>query len=116
MRRPSTPISAQRKKRDAAIRSIDERIAEHLEQARASGELQSAESYGKPLVEMAGHAQTPGEFRLPFKILKNAEVPPPEIALFHQRATLRQQLAQCATEPERIALMKKLSELGACRA
>ena len=104
MRRPSTPISAQRKKRDSAIRSIDERIAEHLEQARATGELQSAQSYGKLLVEMAGHAQTPGEFRLPFKILKNAEVPPPEIALFHQRATLRQQLAQCATEPERVAV------------
>ena len=87
MRRPSTPISAQRKTRDAAIRSNDERIAEHLEQARASGELQSAESYGKPLVEMAGYAQTPGEFRLPFKILKNAELPPPEFALFHQRAS-----------------------------
>lgn len=110
-RRPSAPLSEQRKKRDAAIRSIDERIAEHLEQARATGELQSAESYGKPLVEMAGYAQTPEEFRLSFKILKNAEVPPPEIALFHQRATLRQQLAQCATEPERVAVMKKLSEL-----
>lgn len=35
---------------------------------------------------------TPDEFKLPFKILKNAGIAPPEIELFHERARLREAL------------------------
>ncbi len=108
---PSKPDSEPRKRRDAAIRSQDELIAEHLAQALASGELQSAESFGRPLAEAAGWAETPAEFRLPFKILKNAGVPPPELELFHRRADLREQIAGCACDGERKALQQTLSEL-----
>ena len=38
--------------------------------------------------EAEGWHETPTEFRLPFKILKNAGVAPPEIDLFHRRAAL----------------------------
>lgn len=107
----ATQDSEQRKKRDAEIRSMDEQIAEHLEFARRSGELQSAESYGKPMADMAGWAETPAEFRVPFKILKNAGVAPPEIELFHRRAALRQQLGECRSDAERKLLMTRLSEL-----
>lgn len=103
--------SERRKKRDTALRTLDEQIAQHLAEAYRSGELQSAESFGKPLKEMEGWSETPVEFRLPFKILKNAGVAPPELELFHQRAELRRRLEQAASEDERQALTKKLAEL-----
>ena len=68
-------------------------------------------SYGKPLAEMAGWDETPVEFRLPFKILKNADVPPPEIELFHRRAALRQALAAVSSDEERGRLQRELGEL-----
>ena len=108
---PSPTDSERRKARDAALRTQDQAIAEHLEQARRSGELQSAESYGKPMPEADGWHETPAEFRLPFKILKNAGVMPPEIELFHRRAALRRELAECCSEQERHALRQRLSEL-----
>ena len=109
MQRP--PDSEARKRRDAAIRSQDEAIAEHLAQAYSSGELQSAPSFGKPMAEPEGWTDTPVEFRLPFKILKNAGVPPPEVDLFHKRAELRAQLAEAVSAEERQTLTVKLSEV-----
>jgi hypothetical protein len=58
-----------------------------------------------------GWEQTPTEFRLPFKILKNAGVAPPEIEAFHRRAALRRELAAAATPERRQALQRQLSEL-----
>lgn len=103
--------SERRKKRDALLRSQDEAIAEHLAQAMRSGELQSAESYGKPMADQDDYLRTPVEFRLPFKILKNAGVTPPEIALSHKRAALRQQLDAATTDEERDTLKRRLGEL-----
>lgn len=61
--------------------------------------------------ESEGWAETPAEFRLPFKILKNAGVPPPEIELFHRRARLRERLSNAVSEEERQALAATLSEV-----
>ncbi len=108
---PRRPDTEARKRRDASIRSQDEAIAEHLEQARRSGELRSAPSFGKPLAEAEGWNETPVEFRLPFKILKNASMPPPEVELFHRRAALREAVEQAASPEQRTALMRQLSEL-----
>lgn len=109
MTRPTD--SHARQQRDAALRTLDEAIADHLTQAQRSGELQGAPSYGKPLAEMAGWDETPVEFRLPFKILKNAGVPPPEIELFHRRAALRQALADASSDEARGRLQRELAEL-----
>jgi hypothetical protein len=103
--------SERRKARDAALRTQDETIAEHLEQARVSGELQSARNFGRPMFDPEGWDETPAELRLAFKILKNAGVAPPEIELFHRRAALRDQIAACGSDSEREALRKRLSEL-----
>jgi hypothetical protein len=103
--------SERRKQRDASIRSLDEAIAEHLAEAQRSGELQSAESYGRPLAEAEGWAQTPLEFRLPFKILKNAGMPPAEVEMFRKRARLRAELEVAAGEAERRRLQQQLAEL-----
>lgn len=111
LRAPPTLESERRKKRDAALRSQDEMIAEHLASAWRSGELQAAPSFGKPMPEMEGWSETPGEFRLPFKVLKNAGVAPPELGLFHERARLREAIAACADPAQRLALQTRLSEL-----
>ena len=108
---PSPTDSERRKARDAALRTQDELIAEHLSEALRSGELQSAPSFGKPLAKDEGWDETPVEFQLPFKILKNAGVIPPEIELFHKRAALRRELEACTSEPERTALRQRLSEV-----
>lgn len=109
MKRPVD--SEARKRRDAAICSQDELIAEHLAHAYRCGELQSAPSFGKPLAESEGWSETPTEFRLPFKILKNAGVPPPEVEMFQKRAALREQLAAAGSEEERRALAARLAEV-----
>jgi hypothetical protein len=64
------------------MRSLDEEIAAYLQEAAAAGELRQAPSYGKPMDENDGWDETPADLRMPFKILKDAGVPPPEIELF----------------------------------
>ena len=108
---PSRADSDRRKAKDAALRSQDDAIADHLAEAMRSGELKSAPSFGKPMADAEGWSETPIEFRLPFKILKNAGVIPPEVELFHQRAQLRQQLEAASTESQRALLRQRLSEL-----
>jgi hypothetical protein len=92
-------------------RALDDEIARHLEDAQASGELQSARSYGKPLAAPEGWDETPEEFRQAFKILKDAGFAPPEVALFHERVDLRAAVEAAQSETERQALQRKLSEL-----
>ena len=91
--------------------TLDEQIAEMLEESMASGELQSAPSFGKPMQAVAGWDATPGPLRMPFKILKDAGFAPPEVPLFHERAALRRQV-EAATDPsDRQRLRQQLSEL-----
>lgn len=89
----------------------DDEIARHLEQARKSGELRQAESFGKPLDEDAGYLDTPESLRMPFKILKNAGFVPPEVERLRERAVLAAALQACNDEAQRQALQRKLSEL-----
>jgi hypothetical protein len=96
---------------EAPMRSLDEEIARHLREASAAGELQQAPSYGKPLAVDVGWDETPEALRMPFKILKDAGVTPPEIEMFRQRAKIREQLQTEIEGPERDALERKLNEL-----
>jgi hypothetical protein len=89
----------------------DDEIARHLAAAAASGELQAAPSYGKPLVEPEGWSETPDEFRQAFKILKDAGFAPPEVALFHERARLREAVEATHDESQKMPLLRRLSEL-----
>jgi hypothetical protein len=107
---PSPTDSERRKARDAALRTQDEVIGTHIAEALRSGELRTAPSFGRPMPEAEGWEETPAEFRLPFKILKNAGVMPPEIELFHRRAALRRELARAESEEERMTLRQRLSE------
>lgn len=89
----------------------DEEIARYLREAAASGELSRLPGYGKPMTADDGFEATPDEFRMPFKILRNAGFTPPEIEWFHQRAALQAQLQATQAPQERAALAARLSEL-----
>lgn len=82
------------------MRTWDEEIAHRLQEAAESGELARAQGYGKPLAADPGWDSTPDALRMPMKILKDAGVAPPEVALFHERARLKA-LLEAASEPER---------------
>lgn len=97
--------------RNTLLREQDERIARELAESMRSGELQSAASFGKPLSEADGWDETPVEFRMAFKVLKNAGVPPPELAVFQQRAALRRQLDAAVDEGEKQRLRQRLAAL-----
>lgn len=89
----------------------DEEIARHLREAAASGELTRLPGYGKPLPEDPGWSATPEEFRMPFKILKNAGIAPPEVALFHERAALVAALEAESDPKQRRLFERRLSDL-----
>ena len=91
--------------------TLDEEIARAVQQALDSGELQKAEGFGKPLPEIAGWNDTPEALRMPFKILKDAGVAPPEIVLFHERAAVRKALEVCTDPAERGRLQSALALL-----
>jgi hypothetical protein len=94
------------------MRTQDEEIAFHLQQAAASGELAKVASYGKPMEEDAAWHATPESLRMPFKILKNSGFVPPEVELMNERAALVKAVEQCADEAERKRLQLKLSDLS----
>lgn len=93
------------------MRSIDEEIARHLQEAAAAGELSKAQGYGKPMQEDRGWDDTPQALRMPFKILKDAGVVPPEVEMFHQRAALGAALRDCTDPVRHEALRRQLSEI-----
>jgi len=93
------------------MRTLDEEIAHWIKQAAESGELRTAKGYGKPLEPDTGWDATPEALRMPMKILKDAGVAPPEIAMFRERARLRG-VIEAATDPiERERLRRELMEL-----
>lgn len=91
--------------------TLDDEIARHLQKAAESGELSSAESYGKPLIHDSGWDETPESLRMPFKILKDAGVVPHEVAMFHERARLRAALEAASSPQERQDAQQRLSDL-----
>ena len=97
--------------RTQKLQLIEDEIGKRLAESERSGELRSAPSYGKALPEDAGWAQTPEALRMPFKILKDAGVVPPEVELFQERARLRAALEAAATPEERATRGRALSEL-----
>lgn len=89
----------------------DEVIARHIQNALTAGELQTIQGFGKPLTVDPGWEATPEEFRMPFKILKNAGYVPVEVEMLNQKAALTKQLETVSSDCERQDVMKKLSVL-----
>lgn len=93
------------------MRTFDEEIARHLQEAAESGELSRAEGYGKPLPGDPGWEATPEALRMPMKILKDAGAIPPEIEWFHERARLKAAVEATTDPSERRKLQLTLIEL-----
>lgn len=97
--------------------TLDDEIGAHLAAALAAGELQRTAGWGKPLPELEGWADTPPALRMPFKILKDAGIVPPEVEMMRRRAELRaavQDLERQAESGASAALLdarRQLSEL-----
>ena len=101
-------------KREQRLRLLEDDIGRKLAESQATGELKSAPSYGKPLSFGDGYDDTPAELRMSMKVLKDAGVVPPELALMKQAATLRASAdaAQAAGRPDEARqLQKRASEL-----
>ncbi len=93
--------SAAEDKREQRLVLLEDHIGRSLAESARSGELRSAPSYGKPLHFGDGYDETPAELRMPFKMLKDAGVLPPEVELMRQIAALETELAtlQDSTAP-----------------
>jgi hypothetical protein len=90
--------------------TLDDHIAQSLRDSERSGELRSAPSYGKPLAPIDGWDETPAEFRLPFKILKEAGIVPPEVEAMRELAALKRDLESCTDADARHALRQRISD------
>jgi hypothetical protein len=97
-------------KRQQRLQLLDDHIGQHLRASEASGELKAAPSYGRPMATTEGWDQTPDEFRLPFKILKDAGVLPPEVEAMREITALQQALAATQDAAEQRALQQRLAE------
>lgn len=102
--------SERRKKRDLLIQMQDDEIGKLIARAYETGEIQSAESFGKPM-KADGFVETPGEFRMPFKVLRNADAVPPEIFMFRKRAELRDALEHTTDPTEAARIRSQLNDI-----
>lgn len=85
-------ISKAQDEREKRLRLVEDHIGRHLAESERSGELKAAPSYGKPLHLGDGYDETPAEFRMPMKILKDAGVVPAEVEWMLQIAALQAEL------------------------
>lgn len=90
---------------------LEQKIARDLQAAADAGELKIAKDYGKSFDNDIAWLETPAALRMPFKVLKDAGLAPPEVGMFHERAALKEAVANCTDDHTRIELQKKLSEL-----
>ncbi len=79
-------------KREQRLKLVEDHIGRALAESERSGELRAAPSFGKPLDFGDGYEQTPAEFRLPMKILKDAGVVPAEVEAMREIAALQSEL------------------------
>ncbi len=86
-------------KRERRLQMLEDDIGRALDVSQRNGELRSAPSWGRPLQLGDGYAQTPGELRMGFKILKDAGVVPHEVQLMQEIAALKAALAQSPETP-----------------
>ena len=98
-------------KREQRLKLLDDHIGRALADSAASGELQSAPSYGKAMSFGDGYDETPAELRMPMKILKDAGVVPPEVEVMREIAVLQAQLdALAEDDPALPALRRQIAD------
>ena len=61
--------------------TLDEQIAESIRRSQESGELQTAKDWGKRTTYVDGYQETPEEYRMAFKALKDSGYVPAEVEM-----------------------------------
>jgi hypothetical protein len=98
-------------KRVLRLQLQEDHIGRALAESEKAGELKAAPSYGKPLGFGDGYDETPPELRMPFKILKDAGVVPPEVELMRQISAVQAELDAAPDEPTAAALRSRLNDM-----
>jgi DnaJ-like protein len=86
-------------------RNADEKIKEAI----AKGEFDNLPVKGKPL-DLDAYFATPEHLRMGYSILKSAEIIPEELELLKQIEGLKKSLSSCASQVEKRAIQKQISE------
>jgi len=99
-------------KKEQRLRLVEDEIGRHLAESEKSGELRAAPSFGKPLHFGDGYDETPAEFRMPMKVLKDAGVVPAEVEAMREIAALQAELdgLSCGEGDAARALRQRLAE------
>ena len=87
-------------KRIQRLQLQDDQIGQALRESEANGELRAAPSYGRPMPPDDPYDATPDSLRLPYKILKDAGLVPPEVQVMREITALQQAL-EATDDPSR---------------
>lgn len=91
--------------------TLDEQIADHLAHSLASGELRRSPHWGRPLDLDDAFARTPLALRLPYKVLHDAGLAPPEVGLMREVQALTEQLRAQPGAAEAAQWRARITEL-----
>ena len=83
-------------------------IEERIRHAQKNGDFDNLDGAGKPL-KMEDDSLVPEDLRLAYKILKNADMTPPEIELKKEILRTEDLLATMSDEAEKYRTLKKLN-------
>lgn len=90
--------------------NIFDKIAEdRIQEALRNGEFDNLPSQGKP-INLDYWASLPAGIRAGYMLLKNAGFVPEEVQLLKDMEKLREQMANCPDQEERLAMQRKLQE------
>ncbi len=104
-------MNIEERKRENALRLVEDHIGRHLAESQKTGELQAAASFGKPLDFGDGYFETPEDLRMGYKILKDGGYVPPEVELMQEIEALRRNLEAAPNGADAPANQKRLSEM-----
>ena len=89
--------------------SFDRNADEKIKEAIVKGEFDNLPGKGKPL-DLDAYFATPEHLRMGYSILKSADIIPEEMELLKQIEGLKKSLDLCASQIEKRAIQKQLSE------
>jgi hypothetical protein len=104
-------MNVEERKRENALRLVEDHIGRHLAESEKTGELQAAPSFGKPLDYGDGYSETPEDLRMGFKLLKDGGYVPPEVELMQEIEALRRTLETNPNAADASVNQKRLSEM-----
>ena len=91
--------------------SIESSIEQKIRAAIERGDFDNLEGKGKPL-DLDAYFATPEDMRMAFAMLKSNDFVPDEIEKINELARLKESRKSCTDDGEKLALTKKINELG----